>query len=272
MQSPLPPRPSGSFIPADYIQERVELRANAFNMLLFVLVLGCVAAAFLVTHRQWNAVKEEHKTINGQYQAENEKIEQLKKLESQRADMIDKAEMTALLLEKIPRSVLMAEMINRLPDHVTISETQLRSRRLVEAPPKVKPGAAGATQNLSASKGAGAGGEKGDEKEKKVAVVRPPKMEYTLMITGFAATDVDVADFHRSLKDSPVLDRVDLVSSLQIKMDDLQLRKFRIEAQLKPTADVKSFQPLAVARSPKFNGRQTFGGVDPTIFMEVPAR
>lgn len=273
MQSPLPPTPSGSFIPADYIQERVELRANAFNMLLFVVVLGCVAAAFLVTNRQWNAVKDEHKTINSQYQAENEKIEQIKKLETQRAEMIDKAEMTALLLEKIPRSVLMAEMINRLPDQVTISETQLRSRRIVEAPPKPKPGTPPATQNLSASKGAAAGGgEKGDEKEKKAAVVRPPRMEYTLMITGFAATDVDVADFHRALKDSPVLDRVDLVSSLQIKMDELQLRKFRIEAQLKPSADVKSFQPLAVARSPKFNGRPSFGGVDPTVFMEVPAR
>lgn len=263
---------SGSFIPAEYIQERIELRANATNMLLFVVVMACVAGAFLVTHRQWNAVKDEQKTINALYQAETEKIEQLKKLETHRAEMIDKAEMTALLLEKVPRSVLMAEMINRLPDRVTLSELQIKSRRIVEAPPKVKPGTP-AAQNLSSSKagGAGAAAVAGDDKAKPAPVVRPPRMEYTLLVTGFAAGDVDVADFQKSLKDSPVLDRVDLVSSLQVKMDELQIRKFRIDALLKPNADVRTFAPLALKRDKQFNGKLTTG-VDPNNFMEVPAK
>lgn len=261
---------SGSFIPAEYIQERVELRANATNMLLFVVVMACVAGAFLVTHRQWNAVKEEQKIINALYQAETEKIEQLKVLEVHRAEMIDKAEMTALLLEKVPRSVLMAEMINRLPDKVTLSELQIKSRRIVEALPKPKPGQT--TQNLTSAK-SGAAGLAADDKTKAVAapVVRPPRMEYTLLVTGFAAGDVDVADFQKSLKDSPVLDRVDLVSSLQVKMDELQIRKFRIDAVLKPNADVRTFAPLALKRDMQFNGKLTTG-VDPNNFMELPAK
>lgn len=264
---------SGSFIPAEYIQERIELRANATNMLLFVVVMACVAGAFLVTHRQWNAVKEEQKVINALYQAETEKIEQLKQLEVHRAEMIDKAEMTALLLEKVPRSVLMAEMINRLPDKVTLSELQIKSRRIVEAPPKVKPGTP-AAQNLSSAKSGAAGSaavNAGEDKAKPTPVVRPPRMEYTLLVTGFAAGDVDVADFQKSLKDSPVLDRVDLVSSLQVKMDELQIRKFRIDALLKPNADVRTFAPLALKRNMQFNGKLTTG-VDPNNFMEVQAK
>ncbi len=261
---------SGSFIPAEYIQERIELRANATHMLLFVVVMACVAGAFVVTHRQWNAVKEEQRLINGLYQAETEKIEQLKQLEVHRAEMIDKAEMTALLLEKVPRSVLMAEMINRLPDKVTLSELQIKSRRIVEAPPKPKPGQP--AQNLTSAKPAT--GAAADDKTKAAAVpvIRPPRMEYTLLVTGFAAADVDVADFQKSLKDSPVLDRVDLVSSLQVKMDELQIRKFRIDALLKPNADVRSFAPLAVKRNALFNGKMTTGVVDPNGFMEVPGK
>jgi len=262
---------SGSFIPAEYIQERIELRANATHMLLFVVVMACVAGAFLVTHRQWNAVKEEQKLINALYQAETEKIEQLKKLETHRAEMLDKAEMTALLLEKVPRSVLMAEMINRLPDKVTLSELQIKSRRIVEAPPKPKPGQP--AQNLTSAKPA-AGAAAGDDKTKAAAapVIRPPRMEYTLLVTGFAAADVDVADFQKSLKDSPVLDRVDLVSSLQVKMDELQIRKFRIDAVLKPNADVRTFSPLALKRNAQFNGKLTTGVVDPNSFMEVTGK
>ena len=262
---------SGSFIPADYVRERVELRANAMNLLLFVVVMAGVAGAFLVTHRQWNSVKDQQKVINSQYLAETEKIDQIKKLETQRGEMLDKAEMTALLLEKVPRSVLMAELVNRLPERATVSEMQLKSRRIVETPPKPKPGSAEA-KSLSASKAAAAAAEKqADGKaETKVPLVRPPKMEYAILITGFAAGDADVADFHRALKESPIFERVDLVSSLQVKLDELLLRKFRIEAQVKPNADAKLFVPIAAKRMDLGSPRSLGSAPDPAVFMEVP--
>ena len=237
----------GSFLPEDYVQRRRELRANSVHLMLFVVVLAGVAGAFLVTNRQWHAVKAEQQAINAQYAAERDKIEQLKKLEVQKVEMLEKAEVTAGLIERIPRSILLAELINRMPERATIIELGMKSRRIREEVAK-DPAGGPKPQSLSAKPIPGASGADAADKDKPVIRPRPPRLEFSLAITGLAATDADVADFHARLKDCPLLDRVDLVSSSATKIDETLVRKFKIEAQLKPSADARRIEPLSVPR------------------------
>lgn len=242
-------KPTGSatsFLPEDYLQAKVETRANVLCLILLGAVLLAVTSTFFVTHQAWNSVREQQRRISQEYAEQTQKIEQLKKLETQKTEMLEKAEMAAALNERVPRSILLAEIINRMPDRVTLTDMELRSRRVVEAAPPPTPRGA---RDLSASKG-GAGAGKGSSAAKAAEPPKPkpPRFEYTLTLTGLATNDELVADFQAALKDCALLQRVDLVSSVAEIVDQVNARKFRIEAQIRPSADARKFEPLQVAR------------------------
>src|SRR5215813_10519693 len=105
-----------SFLPEDYLLRKKERRSNMISLSLFCIVMFGVIAAFFVTSRQWNDVKTRQAKINTEYTAESKKIDQLNVLEAQKREMMEKAEITAALIERVPRSILLAEIINRMPE------------------------------------------------------------------------------------------------------------------------------------------------------------
>jgi hypothetical protein len=78
----------GSFLPHDYVTRKAELRANLLCLALFGVVMFGVIAAFFVTNRQWLQVREAQRTITTQYSQEAAKIDQLSRLESQKAEIM----------------------------------------------------------------------------------------------------------------------------------------------------------------------------------------
>jgi len=240
-----------SFLPADYLQRKTETRANVVCLVLFAVVLFGVVGAFLVTHRAWNSVREQQRAINGEYTEQTKKIELLRQLESQQATMLDKAEVAATLNERVPRSILLAELVNRMPERLTLSEMQLVSKRLIEpAPPKGATGPqsiSGKTVGKAAAPAGGAAGKKPAAKEEPPKP-KPPKMEYTITLSGFAGSDEMVADYQRSLKECALLERVDLISSVASVVEEVNLRKFRLEAVIRQDADARKIEPLRAPR------------------------
>ncbi len=231
-----------SFLPADYLTRKADTHANIVSLTLFGIVLFGVVGAFFVTNRAWNAVRAQQLVINQEYTEQTKKIEQLKKLEAQKSEMLDKAEITTALIERVPRSILLAELVNRMPDRLSLTEFVLTSKRVVEAAPQ-KTG----TGAKSIAKSAGSAGAKGGAKGPPPRP-RPPKMEFALTLTGLSATDEAVADFQAALKDCALLARVDLVSSVEATVDNQTWRRFKIEAQLHPDADARKIEPLQVPR------------------------
>jgi Tfp pilus assembly protein PilN len=242
------PRPAGSFLPEDYVRDRRERRSNILAGLGFGVVMFLVVSAFFVTQRQWTSVKSQQESINRDYATEAQKIDQLKSLEKQKVEMLDKAEITAALLERVPRSVLLAELINRMPDQLTLTDFKLDGKRVV-APPKVDPKDAKAK---AGGRPAPAGDKKAAPVDKKVEDEKPkatpPKFEYKVELVGLAANDQEVADYQASLKDCPLLVNVDLISSIETVIDDVGRRKFRIEALLRTDVDARNIQPLQIPR------------------------
>lgn len=258
------PASGGSFLPEDYLQRKAERRGLFISMFLFVVVAMGVVGAFFVTHRRWNDVKKEQERINSEYAAETIKIDQLKVHEKAAADVKEKAEVAVAIKEKVPRSILLAELINRMPEQLTLTDFTLKGKRYVEAP---KPVAAASNKSNLSSRGQSA-------PSKPATPAEPPKpsaprFEFTLSINGYAASDSEIADYVTSLHSCPLLDKVEMVSATEITVDEVQLRKFNIEAQIKRTADARMITPLQV---PRLSGRPLSAGehdpMDPTAPRE----
>lgn len=237
-----------SFLPEDYLRQKQERRGNFIALSLFCVVMFGVTAAFFVTNRQWSSVKARQRDINAEYALEAKKIEQLKALEAQKAEMLEKAEITAALLERVPRSILLAELINRMPEQLTLTDLSLKGTRVKDAPKVAAVEAKPKPRSLAGSGSKGGGAEKKPDPVKPV----PPKYEFALTIMGLAADDSFVADYHTSLKQCPLLGQVELVSSAEVVIDEVARRKFRIEATLRPNADARNIQPLKIPRGAAF--------------------
>jgi Tfp pilus assembly protein PilN len=254
----------GSFLPEDYLQRKAERRGLFISMFLFVVVALGVVGAFFVTHRRWNDIKATQVAINAEYAAEAKKIDDLKALEKQKADVIEKAEITSAIKEKVPRSILLAELINRMPEQLTLSDMQIKGKRTVQQTAAPKP----AQSNLSnRGQTAPAQAAKGTPPPPPRPVV--PKFEFAISMTGLAVADEDIADYVTALNQCPLLGKVDMVSTTEVTIDDVQLRKFNIEAVIKQSADARAIKPLQVPRL----ASKTPGGVnkkerdpmDPTV-------
>lgn len=229
-----------SFMPEDYVARTSERRANIMSTVLFSCVMGAVTLAFVVTNRTWSGIRAEQLAINEQYASEKKKIEQLESLEKERSKMLAKAEVTTVLLEKIPRSVLLAEVETKRPDSVAIEEFDLTSKRIdpakeakveaSKAPPPPGKGVKGLAPTTKKTE------PKKDEKPE----VKPPRFESTVRITGLSRVYTDITDFAAAVQSCPLLEKAELVYIKDTTVDKTEYHKFEIVAQIKSTADARA--------------------------------
>ncbi len=231
-----------SFLPEDYVQSQAERRMFGLGLLLFIIIMGAVVAAFFVTNRQWVTVREEQQRINVQYASAAEQIDELSALEMQKKQLDEKAQITAALVEPVPRSILLAEIINWMPESVGLDEFELVSKEIRQASPKGSKKKS-TVKSLSGKKSKDTKAEAADERR-----INVPKLRTTLTLVGTAPTDVHVSEYIGNLVLSPMLVDVELKYTKETKMSDSLMRQFRIEAVLAPDADVNLFEPLREAR------------------------
>ena len=220
---------SGSFLPEDYVAQKAETRGNIIILALFALVLAGVVGAFMVTNRSWQALKTRQTEVKTAYEAESKKMDQLKALENQRQEILEKAEVTAALAERVPRWALLAELTLRMPLDVQRDQLSFKSRRL-EAPPPAIANTAGVRSLVGANQ------PKKDEAPKP----QPPRFECQLTLAGTAERNNDVADYIAALRQSPVLEDVELQYIREAKSDDRLVRRFELVAKVRQDVNSKT--------------------------------
>lgn len=268
-----------SFLPEDYIERRTESRTNMFAVSLFAIVAFCVVAAFLVTSRRWHDVKQQQEQINVRYAQAAKDIEQLKELESKREALLQKAELTTALIERVPRSILLAELINRMPLDTTLLELEVKSTRIADEPPPEPKGAKkGAKKDAKSSKNdsktARRSKDGSAESDEPKPVISAPRFKTSVMLIGVASTHNSVAHFVAELQKCPLLREVELKFSEKAVIEERELNRFRIECQIKQEADARRIEPLAAPRlSTEALGRALADGdeSDASIDVEAPA-
>lgn len=241
----------GSFLPSDYVSRKHAGRTSIIGVSLFLIVMVGVVGAFLVTNRRWNDIREQQDQINVLYSQEAQKIEQLKKLEAQRAKMLDKAEVTAALIEKIPRSILLAELITRMPKDLTLLELELKGKRIDTTVKAASPGMKDAASKVRSLTSAVTTSK---EKPSEVERIRPPKFEFTLIIGGVATANNDIAEYLGQLQACPLLGTVELQYIKETMINDIGFRRFEVLATLRPDADAHDLSSASSLIIPSLDG------------------
>jgi Tfp pilus assembly protein PilN len=227
-----------SFLPEDYLDQKAERRTNVISLSLFAIVMVAVFAAFLVTNRQWSQVRSARAAVNEQYDQAAVQIETLNELEQQKNQMLSKARLAAALVERVPRSILLAELINRMPPRLGLLEFELKSQK-VKAPRRA-PQRQGATGRIGPTR-ARTREEAAELREDKQ--VEAPQYQVSLKLVGVAPTDVEVSQYITELNNYPLLKDVNLEYSEERKLDGDKMRQFEIQMTLDPRADVRDAAP-----------------------------
>jgi len=221
-----------SFLPDDYLARKAQRRTNVICASLFLVVMAAIGSAFSITEQTVKTVEKEHASIERQYTEAAKRISLVQQMQEKQRRMAHQAELTSTLLEKVPRSFVLAEITNSMPAGVSLLDLSLTSKKKVVASNKEPKTAFDKKQaQIEAKK------KKGTETARAQA---PTTYDVTIQLTGMASTDVQVASFINKLNQSKYLRDVNLVITDQFNHEDEKLRRFTIEATLDPLAQVST--------------------------------
>ena len=233
-----------SLIPDAYVKERKEIRRTIFGVLLFMVVMSGVVAAFLVTNKQWDSVHERQMDVARRFEEVAGKITRMEELRGNRDALVERAELASALVSRLPKSILLDGLVTRMPPRVSWSSLVLASKEIVEpiervdaSKDRLKPRGPRAvpvrTRGASARKSA-------DEDPP-----RPKRYQTTVTLTGLAPDEVDVSLYVAALQGFSMIDSVMPDSTEIVEVDDLEMRRFTITMKLDSNAPLQDHTRLA---------------------------
>lgn len=221
-----------SFLPDDYLERKARRRTNAICAVLFCVVISAIGGAFTVTEKSMREIENQYAAVQQQYTDAAKRIEQVQQMQEKQRKMAQQAELTAGLLEKVPRSFVLAELTNGMPTGLSLLDFRLESTVLTSAPSKPKTAFEIRQAQVTAAAQPGT-----------VIAAAPQAKNYDVMmrLNGVALTVEQVGDFLGVLGKSRMFSDVNLISTEEFKQPDnpdAKLRKFAIEMKLNPSATV----------------------------------
>jgi Tfp pilus assembly protein PilN len=216
-----------SFLPDDYMEKKLRRRTNAILGTLFLIVVSSIGGTFVWKERSLQALQKQKAQLDQEMTEAARPIEQFKQMQDKQRQLAQQAELTASLLERVPRTYLLAEITNGIPAGVSLLDFDLSSR-IRSAPAPV---ATTAFQQRAAEVNSAAAAAINQTSQAR-------SYDVTMKLTGVATTDVQVAQFITKLNSSDLLTDVNLVVSDEFKIGNDTMRKFQIEMMLNPAAQV----------------------------------
>lgn len=229
-----------NFLPEDYVEKRAQGRTNAISLVLFLVVMGAIVAAFYWTDQQRVQVRDLRQNVDNQYEEAAKRLEQLDELQQRKQEMTDKAKVTAALLERVPRTLILSELINRMPSAVGLIDLDMQTRQIQGAAPGIK-------SKLDKIKSQQAGAATGQQ------VIEERQVQVSLKMIGVAPTDLEVSRFMSDLGKSPLFESLNLEFTEQTKIDGRMMRKFQVAMMVDQSVDLRQFEPTMVKRDLKHN-------------------
>ena len=209
-----------NLLPEDYVARRMQKRATLMCLALFVAVMIGVLSAAGIAERRHQRTEQVSREVNQQYNDAAVLIQQMQNLESIKNRMLQKANRTVALLEHVPRSYILAIITNALPEGASIKEFDLLTE-----PVKSSPSYEAAKSRYQAISG-------------KPTPTKPINTKVSIVVTGFAGTDIEVARFLTAMAKCPLIETVDLIYSQQREVNDVMAREFQVILHIRNDADV----------------------------------
>lgn len=223
---------NASFLPEDYLARKLARRSNIVCVSLFAVVLTGVLGAYFVKLRQLQVAAKDNTQANATLEAEAAKIDQATKLQQHHQEMMLKASITSALIDPVDKSNVLAELINHMPTSLSLTEMVLDTEIVRDA---AKPQSALAKDTLKS------------EASKK-PTIEIPKTRVNIEMTGVAPTDVEVSQYMTALNNHPLFDDVMLAFSEQHNMHDTEMRKFKVNLKLARELTMAELEPTRKSR------------------------
>lgn len=221
-----------NFLPEDYLERRLARRTNIICLTLFGVVMVGLVAAFFVSGRQEAEVRALHAEVSASYEEAARRLEQLEQLQDQKEQMLHKAQVTSVLVERVPRSLVLAELTNHMPMALSLTAFDLETR-VLRTPPGIR-------TSLQAAR---------DEQQAEASTrVEVPETEVTLVLEGVAPTDSEVSAFLAALVEHAMFEEVELQYSEPRDVGEQRVRTFEMEAKLAQGLDMRRHEPTRVKR------------------------
>lgn len=230
-----------SFLPEDYLEQKYNRRAMIFCAVLAALVLGGLFLWFQHRSKDHAKVLAEFNEVNNNYVEAARKIEQVKRMHEQQREVVHHAELAASLVERVPRSNMLAEITNSLPVGVSLIDLAMTSTTHLSAAP------APAVNTFAMHKAAVEGGA-----DKGVDALglgtKPAQFDIKVKITGIARDDIQVAQLISRLSHCGMFQDVNLIVSdtfqeqgqpTDAKNKPASLRRWQLEMMVDPRAEVR---------------------------------
>ena len=228
-----------NFLPDDYLRRRDIRRANWMCLGIAagaLLLLGAVVAFVFI--RSWSMTGM-RSLEELQYQVASRQIDDLKQLEERKTSLLHKVELSAALLERVPRSNVLARLTNHLPEHTSLTSMTMQLEVMKMKPKKAD---AGDTPSAGGKPATGAAGKT------QPRVVTAKRLRFRL--DGLAETDVEVAEYISRLHADPLFANVDLQFSEAFPYQpDVTMRRFQMSLLLSEDAEKVLGSPAAEAPS-----------------------
>ena len=204
------------FLPGDYALRRRRRRTDATMLGLSVVVLGTIGATWHLAERRLREAEAEFALVDAEYDAAARRIEQVRRMRAERKAVADRMELTASLLEKLPRSNLLAEVTNALPHGVALTEFALEAERHKPPVPTVDPAEG-------------------------TAPPAPLAYDTAVTLTGVAGSEGQVSDYVSALAQSDYFAAADLrwVGLSGGRGGEAPERKFMIAVRVAPGATAR---------------------------------
>src|SRR5687768_14325355 len=125
-----------SFLPDDYLDRKARRRANILCGVLAVIVLGIIVSACWYQETVTRTVEKRFSGVEKLYTEAARRIDKVNQMRAQQQQVVRRAELAASLVEKVPRSNILAEFTNSLPHGLSLTNLAMESKeRASTAPP-----------------------------------------------------------------------------------------------------------------------------------------
>ncbi len=246
-----------SFLPEDYLDRRTARRTNVICITLFVIVVGGLVGAYWFRYRTADAVRHRHQQINAQFKEAADRLAQLEQLQARKQKMIHKAEVTSALVERVPRTTLLAELINHMPTQLSLLEFDLETE-VVRNQSHPRTSLQRRRQQMK-------------QNQQNDAEVELPETEMNIHLVGVAPTDVEVAQFMTALSQHELFTDLNLQYSEETTIEKQKMREFRIDMKVNQDINVKQMEPTRVKRELKQDPMADTVDISPTSQFDAPS-
>jgi len=230
-----------NLLPEDYIRQRLENRANVLCAAMFIVVMVAVGAAALVSERNNLRTKKVRDQVNASYVEAAKLLTQMRELKTAKRQAMGKAMATASLLERVPRSYLLANLANALPPDTSFTSVELKPSR---------------HRQRQQSKGSKFQATMNEGQGTSVAPMTS-ELPMSMEVVGLAVTDVMVGRFISQMNRNPLLTSVDLSYSQDKILNEREpdkpktrVREFKVTMELRPNVDVLDLVKTQVESPP----------------------